>query len=825
MEVSLCERGGRRAGWRERQDRFRDGPRLSLIDHPSSPPYSLPTDIQAEAVPLILGGGDVLAAAETGSGKTGAFALPVLQLAAEARRAPPVAPAPPSSSSSDAAAPARMSDTDRDGLLSVSPDGLAVQARAEASWAGGRAGVGVRGGSGARAWWQATAADDGLARLGASTPAASLDLGTDAHGWGYGGTGRKAHGGSFVEWGGAWGRGDVIGVALDLAAAPPTLAFYKNGAPLGIAFELPAAAAAGGGPSPAYFPAAYLKNAELHFKFGGATGEPPAGFAWLDALPAAAKVSAAEAAEAVTASAGKAGRKNNNGPAASPPFALVLEPTRDLAEQAAATFVGLSAHLPGVRTLCVTGGTPAGPQKAALGAGEVEVVVGTLGRVAELVADGSLSLAGIRLVVLDEADRLLDASAGGSGPGVAALVGACPKGGAGAARLQVLLFSATLQAPCVAAAAASLCSNPLHIDLKGSGQGLGGGGGDGGGCGPAPGTALPEGVDHVLVRVDPRADRSWLQAAPPVPTDGVHAVDSGPGGRPLLSPDAASPEAWSEAVKRLKPRLVARLADALAMPQALIFVRTNHDAACLQRFLDGLAPGAPPCAGRRPDADRETGAEHPYSSAVLGGALGMEDRRAALAAFKAGTVRFLIATDVAARGIDVAGLPYVLNLTLPPADRAEDYVHRIGRVGRAGTRGLAISLVGTVPEKVWYVTKKRYKPWAETPAKAGDTATVEEGGNTVWFDEAAALAAVEARLGEPVLELGPDLSLPPELAARAAASAAGGGYGGSGGEAAAAAAAEQKARLAALRPAVERLAALETEAQIAFFALRGVGQG
>ena len=64
MEVSLCERVGRRAGWRERQDRFRDGPHLSLIDHPSSPPYSLPTDIQAEAVPLILGGGDVLAAAE-----------------------------------------------------------------------------------------------------------------------------------------------------------------------------------------------------------------------------------------------------------------------------------------------------------------------------------------------------------------------------------------------------------------------------------------------------------------------------------------------------------------------------------------------------------------------------------------------------------------------------------------------------------------------------------------------------------------------------------------------------------------------------------------
>jgi ATP-dependent RNA helicase DDX1 len=692
-----------------------------------------------------------------------------------------------------------MSATDRDGLLSVSPDGLAIQARAEGAWAGGRGSLGVASGSGARAWWSATAADDGLARLGVALPGASFDLGTDSRGWGYGGTGRKAHGGSFAEYGGPWGRGDTVGVALDLAAAPPCLAFYKNGAPLGPAYELPAA-------SPAFFPAAYLKNAELHLKFGGAADELPPGFAWLDALPAAAKATAA------AAGAGGEAKKNAAPPPSTPPVALVLEPTRDLAEQAADTFFSLGARLPGVRTLCVTGGTAVGPQKAALAAGEVEVVVGTLGRVQELVDSRALSLASIRVIVLDEADRLLDSSAGGSGHGVAALVGSVPKGGAGSTRLQVCLFSATLQAACVTAAAAALCANPIHIDLKGGEGGPGGG--------PAPGTALPEGVDHVLISVDPRADRSWLQGQPAVPTDGVHAVDRGPDDTPLLSPDADSPEAWSEATKRLKPRLVARLADSLDMPQALIFVRTNHDAACLQAFLDGLAPGAPPSAGRRPDAARETGAEHPYSSAVLGGALAMEDRRAALAAFKAGTVRFLIATDVAARGIDVAALPYVINLTLPPADRAEDYVHRIGRVGRAGARGLAISLVASLPEKVWFVTRKGYRPWAACPIKAADTATTEEGGHTVWYDERAALKAVEARLGGEVLELGPDLSLPPALAARAAGGAGGVGYGGNGGEAAAAVVAEQKARLAALRPAVERLAALETEAQVAFFALQ-----
>lgn len=67
-------------------------------------------------------------------------------------------------------------------------------------------------------------------------------------------------------------------------------------------------------------------------------------------------------------------------------------------------------------------------------------------------------------------------------------------------------------------------------------------------------------------------------------------------------------------------------------------------------------------------------------------------------AFKAGDVRFMVCTDVAARGIDISGLPYVINFTLP--DTAEDYVHRTGRVGRAEALGLAVSLVSAVPEKV-----------------------------------------------------------------------------------------------------------------------------
>ncbi len=78
----------------------------------------------------------------------------------------------------------------------------------------------------------------------------------------------------------------------------------------------------------------------------------------------------------------------------------------------------------------------------------------------------------------------------------------------------------------------------------------------------------------------------------------------------------------------------------------------------------------------------------------------MEQRRAALQDFKMGRVRLLVCTDVAARGIDIAGLPFVVNMTLP--DESEDYIHRVGRVGRAGRMGLAISIVAAegVPEKV-----------------------------------------------------------------------------------------------------------------------------
>ena len=217
--------------------------------------------------------------------------------------------------------------------------------------------------------------------------------------------------------------------------------------------------------------------------------------------------------------------------------------------------------------------------------------------------------------------------------------------------------------------------------------------------------------------------------------------------------------------------------------------------------------------------------------------------------FRDGKVRFLVATDAAARGIDVAGLPYCVNFALPSPDNSEDYVHRIGRVGRAGAAGLAVSLVAAegVREKAWFVSRKGYKPWEARPPRAADRRPASEGGHTVWLDESESLRAVCERLQGPVQELGEGLELPEGVrtrveatAARAAAAARGEGGGGDGGgggggggpsalacygsvvgdEGMTAAAKVIRERLDELAPAVKKLAELEEDAQTSFFELQ-----
>jgi len=417
------------------------------------------------------------------------------------------------------------------------------------------------------------------------------------------------------------------------------------------------------------------------------------------------------------------------------------------------------------------------PQVAALKAG-VDVVTGTVARTVDHLEAGRLDLSRCRFFVLDEADRLLDT---GNRDEILKVFHKMPKTGSGDSRLQVLLFSATLHSPEIRQMAEQLCQNPTLVDLKGR-------------------DSVPDTVHHVMVKVSPAADKSWLQQAPQVPTDGCHALEPPPG------PDSTSREAMSEALKRLKPRVLVRVLDAFGMEQVLVFCRTNHDCDNLERFLNGLG------GGKAFRGKAESGKESPYSCVVLAGARSVEERRRALRAFKEGDVRILICTDVAARGIDIKELPYVVNMTLPDADQIEDYVHRIGRVGRADTMGLAISLVADCPEKVWFCKKKGYRPWLE-PNKQ-NTKTNGEGGHTKWYDEPKLLKLIEGRLKQPVEPL-KDLSLPDSLRD------AGGGsatvYGQQRGNTFSKEAAQH---VEALRPTVASLADLEIQAQHSFLGLK-----
>ena len=182
----------------------------------------------------------------------------------------------------------------------------------------------------------------------------------------------------------------------------------------------------------------------------------------------------------------------------------------------------------------------------------------------------------------------------------------------------------------------------------------------------------------------------------------------------------------SEAVKLLKGDYVVRAIDSMNMDQALIFCRTKLDCDNMERFLIELSKR------KRP--------EERYTCVCLHGDRKPEERRHNLEVFKQRQVRFLICTDVAARGLDISGLPFVINVTLP--DEIQNYVHRIGRVGRAERMGLAISLVSSVPEKVWY-----HSNCPDRGRNCRNTNLVEEGGCCIWYNEQELLGSIEDHLG------------------------------------------------------------------------------
>ena len=310
-----------------------------LIRAVSEMGWLLPTPVQAEAVGLILGGGDVAAAAETGSGKTGAFALPILQVCHEVLQQRAAAETSRSDTTAAAAADARVaravqlrqqrtllriSIDDREAQLAVDGTGLVCQSRAERQWQGARAERGVR--SGAH-YFEATVRDEGLVRVGWSQLAAMLELGTDPFGYGYGGTAKKSNNRQFDSYGELYGKGDVIGCYLDLGVGE--ISFSKNGKHLGVAFSLPARMKNGKGGG--WFPAITMKNAEVMLNFGDDPDTNPLRFPPAHPFSPVGNASPDVTVSGDEAEVGTAGGGGGRG--ANSPVALILEPARELAEQ------------------------------------------------------------------------------------------------------------------------------------------------------------------------------------------------------------------------------------------------------------------------------------------------------------------------------------------------------------------------------------------------------------------------------------------------------------------------------------------------------------
>ena len=278
------------------------------------------------------------------------------------------------------------------------------------------------------------------------------------------------------------------------------------------------------------------------------------------------------------------------------PQALVVTPTRELASQVAGDLTTAGSRR-GVRVTIVYGGRAYEPQIEALARG-VEVVVGTPGRLIDLARQRKLDLSQARIVVLDEADEMLDL---GFLPDVETLMAQTPT------RRQTMLFSATMPGPIVALARRYMV-RPTHIRAMGDE------------------TDNPHTV---------RAIEQFVYRA--------HAMD--------------------------KIELLARLLQAEGRGLTIVFSRTKRTAA---RIADDLS-------------------DRGFAAAAIHGDLGQGAREQAMRAFRSGKVDILVATDVAARGLDVDNVTHVVNYQCPEDEKT--YIHRVGRTGRAGNTGIAVTFV------------------------------------------------------------------------------------------------------------------------------------
>jgi ATP-dependent RNA helicase RhlE len=271
---------------------------------------------------------------------------------------------------------------------------------------------------------------------------------------------------------------------------------------------------------------------------------------------------------------------------------LILTPTRELAAQVEESVRVYGKHLP-LKSTVIFGGVNINPQIDALRRG-VDIVVATPGRLLDHHGQRTIDLSKVDVLVLDEADRMLDM---GFMPDIRRILAILPK------KRQNLLFSATFSDE-IRALATGLLHDPMAIQVT-------------------PRNSTVEAVAQKVLPVDARR----------------------------------------------KSELLAHLIKSNSWYQVLVFTRTKHGANRLAAQLEKNGISALPIHGNK----------------------SQNARTRALAAFKSGELQTLVATDIAARGLDIEQLPHVVNFDLPNVP--EDYVHRIGRTGRAGATGEAISLV------------------------------------------------------------------------------------------------------------------------------------
>ena len=257
----------------------------------------------------------------------------------------------------------------------------------------------------------------------------------------------------------------------------------------------------------------------------------------------------------------------------------------------------------------------------------LDIVTGTPGRIQDLIDTGHLKLENVRFFILDEADGLLQQD---HKTLILKMYDSFDKLIDGN-RLQMIVCSATLHNFDVKKLAQEIMHFPNWVDLKGQ-------------------DVVPETVHHVKCYVNPETDRSWqTDRGLKVKTDGVHNQDD------LNQKDLQ----LSEATKVLKAKYFLAAVEKLEMykEQCIVFCRTKLDCDNLERFLNKL------------DSIK-------YSCTCLHGDRRANERKDNLQKFKDGRVKFLICTDVAARGIDVKGIPFVINYTLP--DETLNFIHRTG---------------------------------------------------------------------------------------------------------------------------------------------------